>query len=76
MMTAIKAGLGYDDMGNCARLLHPDDKRAIEGDDGHGGIRRAAGDTPCRVCGEIYYRHPPVQGALYMTRTCREIVKL
>lgn len=72
--------LGYDDMGNHSGLLHPDDKRAIEGDADNGrygrtGVPRACGDAVCK-CGYIFCHHPPVQGALYFTRTCEGIVKL
>lgn len=72
--------LGYDDYGNNPALLHPDDKRVIEGDAvngryGQSGVPRAGGDTVCK-CGYIFYHHPPVQGALYFHRTCEGIVKL
>lgn len=72
--------LGYDDLGNCPALLHPDDKKRIEGELPNGryglsGVPRAGGDSPCK-CGFILYHHPQVQGALYLTRTCEGIVKL
>lgn len=72
--------LGYDDMGNNPSLLHPDDKAMIDGDKPNGrygctGVPRAGGDSVCK-CGYINYMHPPVQGALYLTRTCEGIVKL
>lgn len=67
--------LGYDDMGNNAALLHPDDKRVIEGEDGGSGIPRASHMVVCK-CGYEYWMHPKVQGALYFTRTCQGIVKL
>jgi hypothetical protein len=72
--------LGYDDWGNNAELLHPNDKAVIHGEAVNGrygktGVPRAGGDNVCK-CGYIFYQHPPVQGALYFTRTCEGIVKL
>lgn len=73
-------GLGYDEYGNNEKLLHPDDKAIIEGEAvngryGSSGVPRAGGDYTCD-CGMIFYHHPKVQGALYLTRTCVGIVKL
>ena len=62
----INIGLGYDQFGNNEYLLHPDDKAYIE----RTGVNRAGGDVVCEHCGYTYYMHPPVQGALYLTRVC------
>ena len=70
-------GLGYDQYGNHVYLLHPDDRKFIE----TVGPKRAGGDAVCEFCGYTFYQHPPVQGALALTRVCSrdnmgELVKL
>jgi hypothetical protein len=77
---SVRYSLGYDDWGNHPALLHPNDKLAIDGEIDNGrygktGVPRAGGETICK-CGFSFYLHPPVQGALYFTRTCEGIVKL
>jgi hypothetical protein len=77
---SVRLSLGYDEWGNHAGLLHPDDKQRIDGETPNGrygntGVPRAGGEAVCK-CGFIFYLHPPVQGALYFTRTCEGIVKL
>lgn len=66
MMTAF----GYDDLGNSPSLLCEKDKAEMER-----GIPRASGEANC-VCGVKLHYHPKVQGALWATRGCTEIVKL
>ncbi|AXQ68616.1 hypothetical protein HOU00_gp077 [Caulobacter phage CcrPW] len=62
----------HDEMGNAAHLLSPGDAERIN----QGGYRRVAGGCTCD-CGKLYYDHPPVLGALWLTRLCGgEIVKL
>lgn len=66
----MRQAFGYDDAGNAPSLLADRDRREIER-----GVPRASGMVVC-VCGVQYNRHPPVQGALWATRTCTGIVKL
>lgn len=73
----VNIGLGYDQYGNNEYLLHPDDRAYIE----RVGVNRVGGETVCPTCGYTFYQHPPVQGALYLTRICGrenigELVKL
>lgn len=68
----MRSFLGYDGNGNSVALLAEADRLFIE----NVGVPRAGGDVVCEKCGFIYYDHPPVQGALYLTRTCQGIVKL
>lgn len=72
MTSAMKEAFGYDALGNCERLVCLDDRIEMEK-----GIRRAAGMVVCDHCGCTFNMHPPVQGALWATRTCMDgIVKL
>ena len=71
MTDAMRVAFGYDSYGNADELLAERDREAIER-----GVPRASGRVACRVCGVLYQRHPPVQGALWATRTCEGIVKL
>ncbi len=66
----MREAFGYDSFGNSELLLAELDKQVIDR-----GIQRAAGMTMCK-CGCTYNRHPAVQGALWLTRTCDGIVKL
>lgn len=58
--------LGYDDMGNCPRLLTESDRRAIDA----GAYLRVGGEALCPECGQPYRVHPEVQGALWLRRAC------
>lgn len=65
--------MGYDEFGNCRRLLCVDDLNAVE----KGTWVRADGNSICDGCGMRYGAHPPVQGALWLKRLCdRRLVKL
>lgn len=70
MTTAMKEAFGYDDLGNAPRLLAEMDRLDMER-----GIKRAGGGVICS-CGVLYHNHPPVQGALWLTRTCQGLFKL
>lgn len=73
MMTdGMRVNLGYDDAGNNMSLVAIADHAAMSM---NGGVPRASGDVVCK-CGSAYRLHPPVQGMLYLTRTCEGIVKL
>lgn len=65
-LTPILEGLGYDSFGNAPHLLNEHDRGVIE----EGAYFRASGDMACSVCGQPYRLHPPVQGALWLTRGC------
>jgi hypothetical protein len=67
----LRSNLGYDSLGNAPHLLCPNDKIAIES----GDYKRVGGEALC-TCGLPYNLHPPVQGALYLTRSCQGLVKL
>ena len=71
MTMATAEFLGYDEHGNCEALLSEIDRQALE----EGQYPRASGEVQCR-CGTIYYDHPRVQGALWLTRTCDGLRKL
>ena len=66
MPTTMADGIGYDAAGNCDRLLCEGDRQMIDA----GLYPRVGGDAPCPVCGSPYRLHPPVQGALWLTRGC------
>lgn len=70
LTTAMREAFGYDSFGNAEDLIAEKDKRVIEA-----GINRASGGVICR-CRLPYYSHPPVQGALWLTRTCEGLYKL
>lgn len=68
----MRTAFGYDAFGNSDRLLAETDRVAIEA-----GVPRAGGMVVCDVCLCTYNNHPPVQGALWLTRTCNAgLVKL
>jgi len=67
----MREAFGYDSFGNSHKLLASHDRLMMRRN-----VPRAGGDVVCTVCGVIYARHPPVQGALWATRTCEGIVKL
>jgi hypothetical protein len=56
----------HDDLGNCAALLDPIHNAMIEA----GKYRRVGGGSLCSVCGETYYSHPTVVGALWLKAGC------
>ena len=64
--------LGYDMTGNAPHLLCDKDKVALD----HGDFIRYGQDVVCVKCGMVYGTHPPVQGALWLRRTCMGLVKL
>jgi len=72
MTTEMATAMGYDEAGNCAKLLARVDAEALEA----GDFRRVAGEARCPRCGSAYRLHPPVQGALWLTRGCDGLVKL
>jgi hypothetical protein len=69
----MREAFGYDSFGNSHKLLSSFDRLMMHR---RGGVPRAGGDVVCAVCGVKYVLHPPVQGALWATRTCEGIVKL
>lgn len=69
MPTAMARGLGYNDAGYNADLIAFGDAREEF-------VPRASGDAICSVCHYALRMHPPVQGALFLTRTCTGLVKL
>lgn len=63
----------HDDMGNAPHLM-PETERVRVFDSGD--WKRAGGDCIC-ACGRVYYDHPSVLGALWLTRLCDDtFVKL
>ena len=73
MTTNMAAALGYDSMGNNEVLLASCDAAILEA----GTWKRVSGDVVCSRCSMPYRLHPPVQGALYLIRTCDNgLVKL
>lgn len=64
----------HDYLGNAPHLLSPVDYRRILGP--RPDWNRAAGACLC-TCGKEYADHPPVIGALWLTRLCDDsLVKL
>lgn len=68
----MREAMGYDTDGNAPSLLAEVDRRAMDA----GKIHRVAGEARCPACQCVYRLHPPVQGALWATRGCLELVKL
>jgi hypothetical protein len=65
----------HDDMGNAPHLMSPVDRRRVFGD--RPTWNRAGGSCLCTTCGKEFNDHPPVIGALWLTRLCDdELVKL
>ncbi len=63
----------HDDMGNCPDLLEEQHRLKIENNDWH----RASGDVICDQCGNLYYDHKHVVGAIWLVEICSgELVKL
>jgi len=56
----------HDEWGNNSDLLSKEDKEILE----TGEWIRASGDVICETCGEKYWRHPQVIGALWLIRIC------
>jgi hypothetical protein len=67
----MREAFGYDQFGNSHKLLSSYDRLMMRR-----GVPRAAGTVLCQQCMVTYNLHPPVQGALWATRTCEGIVKL
>lgn len=65
MTTLMRASMGYDENGNNSELLCPKDATVLEDSS---WVR--AGDIECLLCHCPYSVHPPVQGALWLRRTC------
>jgi hypothetical protein len=64
----------HDYLGNAPHLMSPVDRVRVFGD--RPDWMRAGGGCLCK-CGKEYYDHPPVVGALWLTRLCDdELVKL
>lgn len=68
---AMRRAFGYDDFGTSERLLAETDRQAIDA----GEYVRVAGESEC-TCGLKHRLHPPVQGALWLIRSCEGLVKL
>lgn len=69
----IHENYGYDTWGNCGELLAPKDAKVLEDNTWF----RAAGLCICPDCGYDYYKHPKVQGCLWLHRVCNgDLVKL
>lgn len=66
----MKNAFGYDEQGNCESLLANVDKERLE----KGDWIRTSGESVCS-CGSLNRHHPPVQGCLWLTRTCDGLVK-
>uniref|UniRef100_A0AB74UM69 Uncharacterized protein n=1 Tax=Caulobacter phage BL57 TaxID=3348355 RepID=A0AB74UM69_9VIRU len=63
----------HDEYGNAEHLLSDADYAVILA----GTWRRVSGDNLCGHCGKLYYDHPQVIGALWLTRICNgSLVKL
>lgn len=58
--------LQHDHNGNAPELRSPEDAEKIEA----GDMFRASGLTLCKGCGEDYYTHPQVLGALWLHKLC------
>lgn len=71
MTTVMQENFGYDPDGNAPHLLAPQDAEALE----RGDFLRVAGESQCK-CGSLHRHHPPVQGALWLVRSCEGLVKL
>lgn len=56
----------HDDLGNAPHLM-PEDERARVFD--QGDWKRVGGGVRCS-CNRLYYDHPPVVGAMWLTRLC------
>jgi hypothetical protein len=63
----------HDEQGNAPDLM-PEEERVRVFD--HGDWKRVSGGVRCS-CGKLYYDHPQVLGALWLTRLCdNSFVKL
>jgi hypothetical protein len=63
----------HDHMGNAPELMSARERVKVS----EGVFKRASGDCVCEDCGKLYYDHPPVIGALWLTRLCNNhFVKL
>lgn len=65
----------HDDMGNAPELMPEADRMRVFGE--APDWYRAGGECVCKDCGKLYYDHPAVLGALWLTRLCdNTMVKL
>lgn len=65
----------HDHLGNAPELLAPADAARVNAD--RPDWFRASGACVCEACGKLYYDHPPVLGAIWLTRLCDDtFVKL
>ena len=65
----------HDNLGNAEHLLSESDANRLRED--NQDWFRSGGDCVCDTCGKLYYDHPPVIGALWLTRLCDDtLVKL
>lgn len=63
----------HNDMGTNLDLLTPEHRKKYEAFD----FYRAGGGVVCTICNKLYYDHPNVVGALWLTEICnRDLVKL
>lgn len=56
----------HDGNGNAYHLLSEEDREKFDNCE----IRRVDGNCVCEVCGKIWHDHPPVIGALWITKAC------
>lgn len=71
MTDAMRTAMGYDDFGNAPHLVSVADEILLR------DVSRASGDVVCSHCHVLFRMHPPVQGALWAIRTCKDgLVKL
>lgn len=55
----------HDSLGNAPELMPADERARVEA----GDFKRVGGGVRCS-CDRLYYDHPPVLGALWLTRLC------
>lgn len=56
----------HDSNGNAYHLLSEEDRAKFDA----GECRRTDQNCLCEVCGEPWWKHPPVIGALWLTKAC------
>lgn len=66
----VEMRMRHDHMLNCEELLEPKHKKMLD----EGKIHRVGGDAECPVCGDIYYNHPHVVGALWVHEGCQDFL--
>lgn len=63
----------HDENGNAPDLLSGEDRKMIR----FSAWSRASGETICHECGQPFWKHPNVIGALWLRRICGNwLVKL